>query len=182
MRPAVFLDRDGVINFKASDDQFITRWEDFVFLPRVIEAIQLLNGANFLVVVVTNQRCVGEGLLTQESLESIHRNMVNACAAAGATIDAVFYCPHDRDSGCDCRKPLPGLLFEASRQHSIDFTSSWMVGDSDSDIQAGKNAGCKTARILRPGSEPEVSSDVSCASLYEAVQIFLAQQQSSPGS
>jgi len=179
MRRAAFLDRDGVINRKAPEGQFITRWEYFEFLPGVMDAIRRLKQARFLSVIVTNQRCVDAGLLSIEALESIHSRMVTACAAAGAVIDAVYYCPHGRDSGCDCRKPLPGMLFRAAREHSIDLASSWMLGDSDADIEAGRSAGCKTARILGSDTPNRIPGDVTAVSLSDAVEALFALDQTS---
>jgi D-glycero-D-manno-heptose 1,7-bisphosphate phosphatase len=170
MRKAAFLDRDGVINRKAPDGQYITRWEDVEFLPRVAEAIALLNQARFSVVVISNQRCVAKGLLTVEHLELIHQRMIEHLAASHSVIRAIYYCPHDITAACACRKPAPGLLLQAAREHLIDLPNSWMVGDSDSDIQAGRNAGCKTVRILRSQVIPEIEPDLSVPSLFEAVQ------------
>ena len=164
----MFLDRDGVINRKAPEGQYITRWQDFEFLPRVAEAIEVLNRADFSVVIVSNQRCVARGLITTEDLESMHQKMLDQLAALGARIDGVYYCPHDNDAQCTCRKPAPGMLLQAAGDHSIDLMNSWMVGDSDGDMEAGKKAGCRTLRILRPGVSPRVTADLTADSLHEA--------------
>ena len=168
MSRAAFLDRDGVINRKAPEGQYITRWEDFQFLPRVAEAITLLNRAGFSAIVVSNQRCVAKGLLTIAELESIHERMLAQLAASNAPLAGVYYCPHDNHSSCSCRKPAPGMLLQAATEHAIDLADSWMVGDSDIDIQAGKTAGCRTLRILRNGVSPEITADLSAPSLFEA--------------
>jgi D-glycero-D-manno-heptose 1,7-bisphosphate phosphatase len=170
MLKAAFLDRDGVINRKAPEGQYITRWEEVEFLPRVAEAIALLNLARFSVIVVSNQRCVAKGLLTVEDLERIHRRMVEHLAASNASITAIYFCPHDIDPACACRKPAPGMLLQAAREHLIDLPSSWMVGDSDIDVQVGRNAGCKTARILRSEVVPKIEADLSAPSLFELAQ------------
>jgi D-glycero-D-manno-heptose 1,7-bisphosphate phosphatase len=170
MLKAAFLDRDGVINRKAPDGQYITRWQDVEFLPRVAEAIALLNQARLPVIVVSNQRCVAKGLLSVEELELIHRRMIDRLAASNAVIHAIYYCPHDATPACACRKPAPGMLFQAARDHLIDLPNSWMVGDSDIDVQAGRNAGCSTARILRSEVIPKIDADLSVRSLFEAVQ------------
>ena len=169
MHRAVFLDRDGVINVKASEGQYITRWERFQFLPDAADAIARLNRAHFSVIVVSNQRGVARGLMTIDALEEIHRNMVAQLAALNARIDAIYYCPHEAEASCACRKPAPGMLLQAATDCSIDLHNSWMVGDSDSDILAGKNAGCRTVRILRSDVIPEVASDLIFHSLNEAV-------------
>lgn len=147
MSRAVFLDRDGVINQKAPGREYVTRWEDFHLLPGVIEGIAQLNRAGLRVIVVTNQRCVAKGLLSVAELEKLHRQMCEHLLPAGARIDAIYYCPHELEPACACRKPAPGMLLEAARTHGLDLATSWMIGDSDSDIQAGKNAGCRTARL-----------------------------------
>lgn len=170
MPKAAFLDRDGVINRKAPEGQYVTRWEDFEFLPRVAEAIALLECAGFSVIVVSNQRGVAKGLLTIAELELIHERMLKQLAAAEAHLTAVYYCPHDNGPSCSCRKPAPGMLFQAAREHRIDLTSSWMVGDSDIDMEAGKAAGCRTVRVLSNGTLPEIAGDLTAYSLFEAAQ------------
>ena len=148
MNKAVFLDRDGVINQKPKEGEYITSWGDFHILPGVAEAIALLNGAGYMVVVVTNQRSVAKGLLSVADLEKIHEQMSQALSQAGAKLDGIYYCPHDYEHSCNCRKPAPGMLLEAAQVHGVDLRSSWMVGDSEIDMQAGVNAGCKTARVF----------------------------------
>src|ERR1700737_217915 len=105
MKRAAFLDRDGVINRKAGEGQYVTRWEEFHFLPGAAEGISLLNRAGWRVIVVSNQRCVAKGLLTTNELEAMHRRMCDHLAAAGAKLDGIYYCPHEKDPACSCRKP-----------------------------------------------------------------------------
>lgn len=174
MNKAAFLDRDGVINQKAAvDGEYIVRWEEFKILPGVVEAIALLHRAGFHVIVVSNQRCVARGLLTAAALDSMHRRMCDELATLGASIDAVYYCPHDEDPPCGCRKPQPGMLFAAATEHKVDLPSSWMIGDSEKDIQAGERAGCKTARIAPAETNENTSADVRAQSLREAVQMII---------
>ena len=177
MIKAAFLDRDGVINQKPSEGEYITRWEDFRLLPLAAEGIVLLNRAGFRVIVVTNQRCVAKGLLTTEQLEIMHQRMTALLAQSGATIDAIYYCPHEYGASCDCRKPSPGMLFSAGRAHHIDVRESWMVGDSDIDVQAGRNAGCKTVRIVTDPTDGNgkaytagSSADILASSLFDAAR------------
>jgi D-glycero-D-manno-heptose 1,7-bisphosphate phosphatase len=174
MAKAVFLDRDGVINRKAADGQYVTRWEEFQLLPGVPKAITQLNQAGFCVIVVTNQRCVAKGLLTEAGLESLHRRMTEHLASAGARIDAIYCCPHELEPACSCRKPAPGMLLEAARSRDLDLASSWMVGDSAADIQAGKSAGCRTARVWvdSRATSPD-DADVNATSLLEAIDQIL---------
>jgi D-glycero-D-manno-heptose 1,7-bisphosphate phosphatase len=174
MKKAAFLDRDGVINRKPPEGQYVTRWEELQFLPGVSEAIILLTGAGYSVFVVTNQRGVAKGLLTQDDVESIHQKMCQELACAGAVITEVYYCPHEKQPPCSCRKPAPGMLLTAARDHEINLSSSWMIGDSDIDVEAGKNAGCKTIRIAPKGAAENNGADLSAPSLLAAVHQILA--------
>ena len=180
MRRAVFLDRDGVINVKAPEGQYIARWEDFRFLPRVSEAITLLNEAQFSPVVVSNQRCVATGLVSQEAVERIHQQMLDHLKNLNAHIAAVYFCPHDNLPVCACRKPAPGMLLQAAAELSLDLANSWMVGDSDVDIEAGRRAGCKTVRIRRPDVSPGIPADLTAVSLHAAVLEIISSPQT-PG-
>jgi len=173
MNRAAFLDRDGVINRKLPEGQYVIHWEELQFLPGVDSAIAALKRAGFRVIVVSNQRCVAKGLLSLRDLDLIHQRMLAELAAADAVIDGVYCCPHEKHPPCGCRKPEPGLLLSAARAHEIDLAASWMIGDSESDVAAGKNAGCKTARILHSGEVRKGSADLFARSLSEAVQEIL---------
>jgi histidinol-phosphate phosphatase family protein len=173
MNKAVFLDRDGVINRKPPEGQYVTRWEEMHILPDAAEAIRLLNRAFFRVMVVSNQRCVAKGLITVRELESMHRQMCKQLAAAGATIHGVYYCPHETVPACSCRKPAPGLLLAAAREHQLDLEASWMIGDSEIDVEAGRNAGCRTARLLESNGISDGKADVFAFSLREAIYRIL---------
>jgi len=176
MKKAAFLDRDGVINRKLSEGLYVTRWEEMHFLPGVAEAIALLSGASFCVIVVSNQRCVAKGLLTVHELDLIHGRMCQELAAAGAEITEVYYCPHENQPPCSCRKPPPGMLLAAARAHEIALTASRMIGDSEIDMEAGRNAGCRTARILKSDQSAMGAADMFAQSLLDAVhQILLLE-------
>ena len=149
LRRAVFLDRDGVLIRKAPESQYITAWEQVEFLPGVGEALRKLKQNGFLLVIVTNQSAVSRNELPVDVLESIHKRMLHHLEREDATIDAVYYCPHDRDGNCQCRKPRPQMLLQAADELGIDLQQSWMVGDAASDIEAGNTAGCRTV-WLRP--------------------------------
>lgn len=185
MIKAAFLDRDGVVNRKPIEGQYVTSWDDFQILPGVAEGIALLNRAGYAVIVVTNQRCVAKGLLTKEDLEGMHRKLSDSLAREGARIDGIYYCPHDYESSCQCRKPAPGMLLESARTHNIDLTSSWMIGDSEIDIQAGKRAGCKTARVSfaeqaangRSKSPSLDGVEIVASSLLDSVLQILQREQ-----
>jgi D-glycero-D-manno-heptose 1,7-bisphosphate phosphatase len=177
MNRAVFLDRDGVINRKPPEGQYVTRWEEMHLLPGVAPAIARLNRAGFRVIVASNQRCVAKELLTAVDLDSMHRRMCDALARDGATLDGVYYCPHEKEPPCSCRKPSPGMLLDAARDHQIDLTASWMIGDSEIDVQAGRNAGCKTARLLSGDEAPHGNVDVVARSLMEAIHQILELEE-----
>jgi len=191
MTKAVFLDRDGVINRKLPGDGYVTTWKEFRVLPGVVEAIARLNCASFYVIVVTNQRCIAKGLLTTAELEKIHWRMSDFLGRHGATIDAVYYCPHEMEPLCSCRKPAPGMLLKAAREYAIDLPASWIIGDSDADIEAGRKAGCKTAR-LSTGEEAGgkrksrqralIHSDIIAPSLLNAVCQILQQPEAAKDS
>jgi D-glycero-D-manno-heptose 1,7-bisphosphate phosphatase len=174
MHKAIFLDRDGVINRKAkTDDEYVICWEKMKILSGVPEAITLLNRSGFQVIVVTNQRAVAKGLISIADLEAMHRRMCEYLARKGASVDAVYYCPHELQPQCECRKPSPGMLFEAARTHNIDLTASWMIGDSEKDVQAGVRAGCRTARVVRENRLIESNADIVAKSLLSAIQKIL---------
>ena len=174
MSKAAFLDRDGVINRKPPEGQYVTRWEEMHLLPGVAEAIAMLNRNSFRVIIVSNQRCVAKGLIKIHELESMHKRLRDVLSGAGATIDAVYYCPHEKQPPCSCRKPAPGMLLTAAREHQLDLTRSWMIGDSDIDVEAGRNAGCKTVRLLRGIGATNDNADVIAPSLLEGIQQILA--------
>jgi len=180
MKKAAFLDRDGVLNRKAPEGQYVTRWEDMEFLPGAHEAVRLLNQAGFFVVVVSNQRCVAKGLVTTGELESMHERMRQEFAAAGARIDAIYYCPHETDPPCDCRKPQPGLLLYAARRHDLDLAASWMIGDSEKDVDAGTAAGCRTAFLTDNGKSAPSNSHVVGSSLLDAVSKMMSEATHHP--
>jgi D-glycero-D-manno-heptose 1,7-bisphosphate phosphatase len=176
---AAFLDRDGVINRKAqTEEQYVTKWEEMEMLPGVAHAIALLNDAGFLVIVVSNQRSVAKGLITDAQLNSMHEKMCNELARSGATIHRIYYCPHELEPPCDCRKPQPGMLLQAARTYDIDLSTSWMIGDSDRDIAAGKAAGCRTIRVLRSHETENRTADGVAQSLLDATYQILNWKES----
>ncbi len=145
-RIAVFLDRDGVINYNR--DNYVRNWAEFRFLPGALNALKRLATSSVAVVIVTNQSAVGRGLLNVVELEDIHAQMTRIIQASGGRVDRVFYCPHHPADGCDCRKPQPGLLKQAAAALNIDLAGSFFVGDAISDIQAGLAAGCLPVLVL----------------------------------
>jgi D-glycero-D-manno-heptose 1,7-bisphosphate phosphatase len=151
---AVFLDRDGVINRKAPEGEYIATWADMRFLPGAVASVAALSRAGFQIIVVTNQRGIALGKVRLEDLEEMHRRMKARFSRHGAVVTDVYFCPHDISEDCSCRKPKPGLLLQAAKDHMLDLSSCWMIGDAASDIEAGRKAGCRTAWILRDDSWP----------------------------
>jgi len=139
---AVFLDRDGVINHKAPEGDYIRTWGEVQFIPGAVEAVASLNRAGYKVFVVTNQRGIATQRVRLEDLLEIHLHIQKEFALAGALISQIYYCPHDLGQRCSCRKPQPGMLRRAAREHRLDLTTCWMIGDSLTDVKAGENAGC----------------------------------------
>ena len=145
-RRCVFLDRDGTINVSPAPGEYLLSWEEFQFLPAVVDWIRLFNALDFLVVVVTNQRAVARGILSVDTLEDINRRMVEALSEQGARIDDVLYCPHEIGE-CECRKPAPGMVDEARKKWNIDLEASLMIGDSDLDQQLAASRDIKFIRV-----------------------------------
>jgi histidinol-phosphate phosphatase family protein len=155
-KKAVFLDRDGTI---ARDVHYCRRPEDFELLPTVPEAIRLLNRNGFKVVVITNQSGIARGYFTEETLSQIHDKMRVELAEHGAWVDAIYYCPHHPDEGCSCRKPGTALFRKAAGEHDIDLQASYVVGDLQMDIDAGRALGATTVLVTTgpqfPGPSPQ---------------------------
>lgn len=157
---AVFLDRDGTINKYVG---FLHSPEQLELLPGAAEAIKQINQSGYLCIVVTNQPVIARGEVTIEGLQQIHNKLETLLGEQGAYLDAIYYCPHHPDKGfegeikelkvdCDCRKPKPGMLLKAAQDFNIDLSASWMIGDSDIDVEAGKRAGCQTFQLINEKS------------------------------
>lgn len=143
-KTAVFLDRDGVINEVLTERvKFVNKPHQLYFLPGVPEAIKKLNTRFDYVFVVTNQGGVGLGFMKEEQLNKVHDHMIAELEKEGATIHDVAYCPHKPKAGCACRKPGSKMIEDLAEKYEIDLSKSYMVGDTDTDIQAGKKAGTK---------------------------------------
>lgn len=180
MGRAIFLDRDGVLCEDRVD--YVKSWDEFIFIPTAAEAIRKINAAGLPIFVVTNQSGVSRGVFTHETVEQIHTTMQNSLRAQGAHVDAFYFCPHTDADQCGCRKPKAGMLRQAAKEHGIDLSRSFMVGDALRDIQAATSAGVtpilvKTGRgssqmtqIEDPSQQPaRISEDV-----LEAVDYILS--------
>ena len=146
-RPAVLLDRDGVLNRKPPKAQYVRSWEEFHWLRGAKDALRLLKESGCRVIVVSNQAGVGRGVMAEEELLNIHNRMREEAAQAGGDIEAVYYCPHDWNEGCECRKPRPGMLFRAQRECNLDLSRTPFIGDDERDAQAADAAGCPSILI-----------------------------------
>lgn len=167
--PAVLLDRDGVINRRRVDH--VKSWSEFEFLPGVLPALAVLHAMQTRVAVITNQGAVGRGLLSAPDLDRIHTRMARAIRAAGGRLDGIYACPHAPTQGCACRKPAPALFYQASADLGIRLSGSIFVGDSPSDVQAARAAGCRPVLIDEHGGD--VDQDViAVKSLGEAVTVW----------
>lgn len=153
MKKAVFLDRDGVINRKPQEHDYVKSAREFFLLAGSSEAIRLLKEKEYLVVVITNQRGIARGLMTKETVDEIHKIISDA--------DAFYICPHDYKDNCLCRKPKPGLIIEAANDLNIDLNKSIMIGDSENDRKAALKAGI---------SEKNIFIIPTNGSLYQAVK------------
>jgi len=151
-RAAIFLDRDGTL---CEEVGYVNHLSRSRLLPGSLEAIRLINQAGLLAVVTTNQSGVARGYFSQDLVEAVHAQLLSAISSGGARLDAIYYCPHHPSEGsppwravCECRKPRPGMILRAAREHGIDFAGSYVVGDSVVDIEAGAAAGLPGVLVL----------------------------------
>ena len=159
---AAFIDRDGVIN---DERNYVHRNEDFVLLPGVAQGLALLRDAGFRLIVVTNQAGIARGYYDQSAMDRLHVHLQEQLAMQGVALDAIYFCPHHPQGSvqglavdCDCRKPAPGMLFQAAKDFDLDLSASVLIGDKLSDVQAGKKAGVGRAVIVESGHEVDVAA------------------------
>ncbi|MGA7340860.1 MAG: HAD family hydrolase [Terracidiphilus sp.] len=178
----VFLDRDGVLNEKAPEGKYVSRWQNFHVLDGVAEALARLNRAGLRAIVVTNQRGIALGLYTAADVQVLHAQFERLLEERGARIDAFYVCPHDYGE-CNCRKPLPGLFGQAVAEFpDLSAAQSVIIGDSLVDVEFGRRLGMRTI-LIEGGAEhrgPDAGkasdrADWRCSSLSEAVDVLLAK-------
>ena len=142
----LFLDRDGVINKKISG--YISSYEEFDFIDGVYESLRILSKKFQRIIIITNQQGIGKGLMTENDLSQLHSQMLDELSKYNVKIDKIYFCPHLENFKCNCRKPKPGMLIQAAQEFpDIDFTKSYLLGDSDSDIEAGLSMGIKSIKL-----------------------------------
>jgi D-glycero-D-manno-heptose 1,7-bisphosphate phosphatase len=146
-RPAVILDRDGVLNIRMPRAEYVRRWADWRWKEGALDALARFATAGWRVAVVTNQAGIARGVMTEADLADIHERMRAEAANAGGRIDAIFHCPHGWDDGCSCRKPAPGMLFQAQRAFDLDLSRTFFLGDDERDALAAEAAGCRFASV-----------------------------------
>ncbi len=148
-KPAVILDRDGILNEKPPKAQYVRTWADWKWRPGAREAVRLLKELGYRIIIVTNQAGIARGFMTESDLHDIHERMKKELSKGGdnGSIDKIYYCPHGWDNHCECRKPKPGMLFQAQRDFSLDLSKTYFIGDDERDRQTGDAAGCKTLLV-----------------------------------
>ncbi len=152
---AIFLDRDGTINVEVN---YLHEPEKFRFLPTVQDALKLLQKLEFKLIIITNQAGIAKGIYSVNDMEQTNAYMKDQLKLAGITIDAIYFCPHRTEDQCNCRKPLPGMIFQAAKDLNIDLTKSWTIGDKLSDIEAGVRATTKTILVQTGYGEEEITN------------------------
>lgn len=148
-KKVILLDRDGVINKKPPKAEYVKNWNEFKILPESIDALRLLSRRKYEIYIISNQAGIGRGIMTEEDLKNIHERFLEVCKKERINIKGIYYCPHNWDIGCFCRKPNPGMLFKAASDHHFDLTKAIFVGDDARDEQAGKVANCKTILLQK---------------------------------
>jgi len=176
MSPAIFLDRDGVII--ENRPHYVRSWADVAVYPQALSVLARLRELPYKFVIVTNQSVVGRGGISLGAAQAINERLVAKIVEAGGRIDGVFMCPHTPQDGCECRKPRPGLLFQAARALAIDLSSSWMIGDALTDVMAGQAAGVRRRALVLTGRGPAqlaqpAADDIHPFSIYKNLEAAL---------
>lgn len=169
IRKAVFFDRDGIVNERFIDN-YVLDFSQFVFKDNIFNLIAAVKKSDYLAILITNQQCIGKGLLSEEQLNDIHLSMQNTIyAKTGYKFDGIYYCGDLKDDNSFRRKPMPGMIYESALEHNISMNGSFIIGDTITDIDAGIYAGLKTIYI---NSDFCKKADYSFNSLSRAVYFF----------
>jgi D-glycero-D-manno-heptose 1,7-bisphosphate phosphatase len=166
---AVFLDRDGTL---IEDVGYPRDPETVRILPGAVDALHLLTASGLMLVVVSNQSGIGRGIVSPEEAKAVHERFVDEFAAAGVRFDDVRYCPHGPEDGCRCRKPSPAMLHDAAVALWVSLSDSFMIGDKVSDVEAGRQAGCRTV-LLNSSVDAEIDADLVTPDWRQAVDFIL---------
>jgi D-glycero-D-manno-heptose 1,7-bisphosphate phosphatase len=166
---AIFLDRDGVINV---DHGYVSKIENFQFTDGIFEVLKHFQEIGYLLIVVTNQSGIGRGYYTSEDFETLTAWKLDEFKKREILIDKVYHCHHDPDSGCECRKPAPGMLLRAKEKFDIDMQNSWMIGDKKSDIDAGYNAGVKNTILISKDCSEKKGAKHCVNSILDIIDII----------
>ncbi len=145
-KPCIFFDRDGIVN-ESPGPGYVERWEDFHLMPGFVEALKTATAKGYPAVIVTNQQGVAKGLYSEDDLNDIHQQMRAQLREQGLDVLDIFQCTHFAAAGCACRKPKPGMILQAFEKYQMEPSGSWMIGDSEKDVEAGQAAGCRTIRV-----------------------------------
>ena len=186
MKKVIFIDRDGVINKDPAgwtEHNYVTRWENFIFLKNSLKALKKLNEAGYDIVLVSNQAGVSKGYYTEEKLKEINRKMIEEIEKNGAKIRKTYYCLHQESDNCNCRKPKTGLFRKAEREMGVKAKGAYFIGDGKMDIEAGERMGMKTVFVLSGKTSLEkmrgsgIKPDYIFDDLNEAVKFVIASSE-----
>lgn len=174
MNKIVFLDRDGTVIYDPPDER-VDKEEKIRLIPDSIEALKKLAGSGYAAIFITNQAGIAEGRISEKEFWELHDIVLQKLSPSGITILKTYVCPHGPDDHCECRKPKPTMLLWAAKEFGIDLKDSWMVGDRESDILAGRNAGTRTI-LVKTANVPVESEDAaySAPTLLDAVEYIIA--------
>jgi D-glycero-D-manno-heptose 1,7-bisphosphate phosphatase len=178
MNRAIFLDRDGLIN---KDNEYISTIDNFEFIPRTIDALKKASQSNYKLIIITNQSGIGRGYYTIEDYKKVEKYMLDYFEKNNIKIDKVFFCPHNIDEGCECRKPKTKFFMQSQKEFNIDLTQSFMIGDKTADIKAGHDAGCKTILVKTGKAGKDNTYDIKpnfiAQDLYSAISLILEDKK-----
>ncbi|MDR2152058.1 MAG: D-glycero-beta-D-manno-heptose 1,7-bisphosphate 7-phosphatase [Helicobacteraceae bacterium] len=169
MNKALFLDRDGVINV---DYGYVASFDRFVFCDGIFDLLRDAAAKGYKIIVVTNQSGIGRGLYGEDEFKTLTRQMLKTFLDRGVTICGVYYCPHAPEDDCDCRKPKSGMFLQAIKDHNLDPSISWMIGDKQSDITAAIGAGVKNLALIDANLTQNIEGARVCKNLLDTIAYF----------